>query len=76
MDGFPQLGKILVITGIIIAVIGLGLMFFSKIPFFGKMPGDFIIKRDNFTVYIPIMTSIIISIILSLIFYFISRMKR
>jgi len=50
-------------------------MFIDKIPFFGKLPGDFTIKRDNFTFYFPMATSILISIIASLIFYFLSRRK-
>ena len=61
------------IAGIIIAVVGLIIMFFNKIPFIGKMPGDIIIKKENFTFYFPIVTSILLSIILSLIFYFLRR---
>lgn len=66
-------GKMIFIAGIIIAVTGLVIMFFNKIPFLGKIPGDIIIKKENFTFYFPIVTSILISIILSLIFYFMRR---
>jgi hypothetical protein len=69
----PQLqpfGKLLIITGAIIIAIGVVLLFADKIPFIGKLPGDIYIKKKNFTIYIPLATSILLSIILSLIFYF------
>jgi hypothetical protein len=70
---FPQLQpfrKLLIITGAVIVVIGVVLLFADKIPFIGKLPGDFYIKKKNFTIYIPLATSILLSILLSLIFYF------
>ncbi len=76
METLQPFGKILIITGIIIVVIGIIFMFGDKIPFLGKLPGDITIKKENFTFYFPIVSSIIISILLSLIFYFISKMKK
>lgn len=71
-----QTGKFLIIIGaIIIIIIGLLLYFFDKIPFLGKLPGDILVKRKNFTFYFPLMTSIILSIILSLIFYLLSKFR-
>ena len=75
MENLQQFGKFIFLSGIIIAGIGLIVMFIDKIPFFGKLPGDFTIKRDNFTFYFPLATSILISIIASLIFYFLSRRR-
>ncbi|MBR7553402.1 DUF2905 domain-containing protein [Allobacillus sp. GCM10007491] len=66
MDG---LGKILILIGIVLVIIGI---IWTAI---GKLPGDFVFKKGNTTVYLPIMTSIIISIILSLIFYFFGKFK-
>jgi hypothetical protein len=69
----PQLqpfGKLLIITGAIIVIIGVVLLFADKIPFIGRLPGDIYIKKKNFTIYIPLATSILLSILLSLIFYF------
>jgi len=66
---FEQLGKILIFLGIVIAVIGVLLLFGDKIPFIGKLPGDIYIKKKNFTFYFPIVSSIIISLIISLIIY-------
>ncbi|MEW5804268.1 MAG: DUF2905 domain-containing protein [bacterium] len=46
-----------------------------KIPYIGRLPGDIYIKRDNFRFYFPITSSIVISIILTLIFFLISRFR-
>ncbi|MFH1783124.1 MAG: DUF2905 domain-containing protein [Candidatus Omnitrophota bacterium] len=45
----------------------------GKIPWLGRLPGDILIKKDNFTFYFPLTTSILISVILTLIFIFIGR---
>lgn len=74
-DPLHNIAKFLIITGIIITVLGVLLLFFknSGIPFLGRLPGDFVIQRKNFTFYFPVATSILLSIILSLIFYFLGR---
>jgi len=64
----PAIGKMFVILGIVLIVIGLGFMFGDKIPYIGRLPGDISIKRENFSFYFPITTSIIISIILTILF--------
>jgi hypothetical protein len=69
-----ELGKFLVITGIVIAGIGTVLLLFKDgVPFLGKLPGDIVIEKKNFTFYFPLATSILLSIILSIIFYFFGR---
>lgn len=68
-----MLGRTLIVIGIIILIIGLVLTFAPRIPFLGKLPGDIFYKKDNFTFYFPITTSIIISVILSIVLYFITR---
>ena len=70
-----QFGKVLIIIGTLLILVGLVLYYFDKIPFLGKLPGDILIKKKNFTFYFPVVTSIIISIILTLIFYLISKFK-
>lgn len=62
-------GKVLVTVGIVLVILGL---FWS---FIGKLPGDITFKKGNTTVYFPIVTSIVISIILSLIFFVIGRFR-
>lgn len=68
-----EIGKTLIIFGVILIGAGLLLTFFNKIPFLGKLPGDILIQRKNLTLYFPIMTSILLSIILSMIFWLWSR---
>ncbi len=66
------MAKLFIFIGIVFIVIGLILYFFKDFPLF-HLPGDIVIKKDNFTFYFPITSSIIISIVLSAIFYIISR---
>ena len=68
MSGLGDLGKVLIIFGIVIAGIGVLLLVGDKIPWIGRLPGDIMIKREKFTFYFPIVTCIIISIILTLLF--------
>jgi hypothetical protein len=63
-----ELGKGLIMIGILFAVIGVVLLFAPKIPYLGRLPGDIVIKRGNFVFYFPLATSIIISIVLTIIF--------
>jgi len=63
------LGKMLILLGVLIIVIGFLLMIGEKIPWVGKLPGDLIIKKEKFTFYFPITTSILISVILTLLFW-------
>ncbi len=64
----PAIGKMLVILGILLVLVGLGFMFADKIPYIGRLPGDIYIKREKFSFYFPVTTSIIISIILTILF--------
>jgi hypothetical protein len=64
----PAIGKMLIIFGAVLIIVGLGFLFGDKIPFFGKLPGDILIKKERFSFYFPITTSIIISIILTILF--------
>jgi hypothetical protein len=68
MLGLGALGKMLVLLGVLIFVIGLLLLVGEKIPWVGRLPGDIIIKKERFTFYFPLATSILISIILTLLF--------
>ena len=63
------LGKTLIIFGIIIIACGIIITFAGKIPWLGRLPGDIHIKRDNFTLYFPLATCIILSVIISLFFW-------
>jgi DUF2905 family protein len=64
------MGKTIVLVGLAIA--GLGLLMMLGVPF-GRLPGDFYVKRGSFSFYFPLATSIILSIILTLVFAFFRR---
>ncbi len=69
-------GKILILFGILLIILGIIFSFSGKIPYLGKLPGDIFVKKENFTFYFPLTTCILISIILSLIFYLISKFLK
>lgn len=66
-------GKILIILGIVIAFIGLLLTGLGRFSFLGRLPGDILIQKKNFTLYFPITTGILLSIFISLILFLISK---
>ncbi len=65
----PDLGKTLILIGAIIVLVGLFFSLGGKIPFLGKLPGDIRIERDNFTFFFPLGTCLLISALLSLVFW-------
>jgi hypothetical protein len=64
-----DLGKILMLIGAALLVIGAALYFLKGIPFLGKLPGDILVKKENFTFYFPWATSLVLSLLLTLFFY-------
>jgi len=72
-DGIQHIGKFLILLGLIISAVGGLVLLSGKIPWIGRLPGDIIIQKRNFTLYFPLVTSILISLILTLIFWVISR---
>lgn len=75
MNEFVSFGKLLVTLGILLVVAGGLIIFVAKIPLVGKFPGDIHIKKENFDFYFPIVTCIVISVILTLLFYLIQKIK-
>ena len=69
------MAKIFIFIGIIFIIIGLILYFFKDFPLF-HLPGDIVIKKENFNFYFPITSSIILSIVLSGVFYILSRFMK
>jgi hypothetical protein len=63
------LGKLLILLGVLIIVMGLLLLIGERIPWIGRLPGDIIIRKEKFSFYFPITTCIVISIILTLLFW-------
>ncbi|MEW6457837.1 MAG: DUF2905 domain-containing protein [Bacillota bacterium] len=67
MDILEWFGRTLIIVGVLIVVLGALLYFGGKIPGIGRLPGDILIQRGNFTLYFPLATAILLSIILTLV---------
>ncbi len=68
-----DIGKTIIGIGILLVIIGAFLTIFEKVPILGKLPGDILIKKDNITFYFPLATSILISLVVSIILYFLSK---
>ena len=71
MDG-SIIGKFLIIAGVVLVVAGLVMTFSKALPV-GKLPGDIHIQKNNFSFYFPITTSIIISVIITLVLFFLGK---
>ncbi|NUQ41730.1 MAG: DUF2905 domain-containing protein [Calditrichaceae bacterium] len=69
------LGKILIGVGLVIVLAGIALMFADKIPLLGKLPGDIVVRKKNFTFYFPITTLIVLNLALWLIIWLIGKFK-
>jgi uncharacterized protein HemY len=83
MVEWGSLGKVLIGVGLCVALVGLLLLIADRVPgvgnllgWFGKLPGDISIRRDNFTFSFPLVTTLLISVILSLVFYLITWIFR
>ncbi len=63
------LGKPLIVIGLVIAALGVVITLAGKLPWLGRLPGDITIKRENFTFYFPLATSILLSLLLTLILW-------
>lgn len=71
--GFESIGKSLIYLGVMIVIIGVIIHFGGKAVNFGRLPGDIRIERENFSFYFPIVSSIVVSIILTIILNFFTR---
>jgi hypothetical protein len=69
----PDVGKLLIIVGAIIVVVGLVLSFGPRIPFLGRLPGDIAVDRGNVHFYFPIVTCLLLSVVATLILNFFFR---
>ena len=73
MLAIESIGKTLIFFGIILIVTGAMFVIFGRIPWFGRLPGDIIIKIESFTFYFPVATMILLSIVLTILFNIIGR---
>jgi len=68
-----DIGRMLVIFGVVLLIVGLAFIFLDRIPFLGRLPGDFTFRRGNTTIYIPLATGLLLSIVITIILNVISR---
>ena len=62
-----DVGRFLIVVGVVIVLAGAALLLAGRIPWLGRLPGDIIIRRDRLTFYFPIVTSIVLSVLLTLL---------
>jgi Protein of unknown function (DUF2905) len=71
-DGLATMARFLIVLGLAILVIGILWPFLARIGL-GRLPGDIVIERDNVTFYFPLMTSLLLSLLFSLVFWVVNR---
>jgi hypothetical protein len=69
----PELGRALIVLGVVIAVVGVVLVAFGRVPWIGRLPGDIHVERGPWSFYFPLGTSIVLSILLTLVLWLIGR---
>ncbi len=73
MRGVNDVGRLLVVFGVLLALAGVVLMLVGRVPFLGRLPGDIHVQRGNWTFYFPLATSLLLSVVLTLALYVINR---
>ena len=72
-----EIGKLLIFIGLVLVVAGLGVLLLGRMHFpLGRLPGDFLYRGKRTTVYFPLASSILISVVLSLVLYLLSRGRK
>jgi hypothetical protein len=71
-----SMGRLLIWLGGGLLLVGLLLMLASRLPGLGRLPGDILIRRENVTVYIPLATMILVSVVLTIVLNVIARLRR
>jgi hypothetical protein len=67
------LGRTLIVLGAAAVAVGLLVLFAPKIPFLGRLPGDIVVRRGNFTLYAPLATSLLVSVVLTILLRFFGK---
>lgn len=76
MSGLEGLGKLLIGLGGFILLLGLALTFAGRVPYLGRLPGDVFLQRDNVTIFLPLATMVVLSIVLSVLLNLVLRLFR
>ncbi len=75
MDDLQSIGRLLLVIGLLVAVVGGALALGLRIPFLGQLPGDITIDRENVKVFIPLGSMIVLSLVLTLILNVLNRQR-
>ena len=68
-----DVGRLLIVLGLLVALVGVALVLVGKIPWLGRLPGDIHVQRGNWTFYFPLATSLLLSVVLTLVLWLIGR---
>jgi DUF2905 family protein len=61
------IGRLLILVGVVAIAVGVVLLFLPRIPWLGRLPGDIVVQRERVTLYVPLATSIVVSIVLTIL---------
>jgi hypothetical protein len=75
MSDFSSIGKGLMVLGVVLVVIGALVLSTGKIPFLGRLPGDIKIEKENFSFYFSLATCLLLSMLVSFLFWLFSKFK-
>ena len=70
---FDSMARMLIVLGVVLALVGGLLLLVGKVPFLGRLPGDILVRRENWSFFFPLTTSIVISLVLTLLFSLFGR---
>jgi hypothetical protein len=73
VEGIEPLGRALIVIGLVIAVVGAVMAFGSRIPVLGHLPGDIVIQRGDVTIFIPLGTMLLVSVVASVVISLLGR---
>lgn len=72
----PEIGRAIVLAGLGIAAVGLVIWIGPRIPFFGRLPGDISFERENVSVYAPLGSMLVVSLVLTIVLNIIAYLRR
>ncbi len=75
MSEGPSIGRALIMLGAILAAAGVVISLAPRVPWLGRLPGDLLIRRDHLTVYVPLASCLLASLVLSLVFWILGRFR-
>ena len=67
------IARLLILAGLVLLTAGILFLLADKVPWLGKLPGDIVVKREKYSFYFPIATCLLISVILSLLMWFLRK---